>query len=460
MIRLVARGLAAGVAIGLVASSAPAAWAISPPVLDPAAQPPAGSTGPAVPMAQRGECLTTALMPDTDVAAVPANQRMLDLSGAWRFTRGEGQIVAVIDTGVTPGPRLPEVRPGGDYVADTGGLVDCDGHGTAIAGIIAGQPGDDGFSGVAPGAQLISLRQTSAMYAPRTPGENGADQRAAVEVAALARAVVRAADLGARVINISTVTCLPADNTVDQTELGAALRYAVEDKDVVVVAAAGNTGPAGLAGGAACQSNPLGTPGEDPRNWAGVSSVSTPSWWQPYVLSVGSLTPTGQPSSFSMAGPWLGIAAPGERVLSVSNAGDGALADALPAEVGGQRRLISLDGTSYAAAYVSGVAALVRSRFPELTARQVIERLTATAHSGAQAPSNVVGAGTLDPVAALTWRLPPADGPGDPARIAAPDPSPPRDRTPLVVAVTGTAVLVLAVIAAAFAAHRRKETSE
>ncbi|EUA91525.1 subtilase family protein [Mycobacterium ulcerans str. Harvey] len=51
---------------------------------------------------------------------------------------------------------------------------------------------------------------------------------------------------------------------------------------------------------------------------------------------------------------------------------------------------------SYAAGYVSGVAALVRSNYPELTAAQVMHRLTATAHNGARDPSNVVGAGILD----------------------------------------------------------------
>ena len=76
-------------------------------------------------------------------------------------------------------------------------------------------------------------------FAPRTPGKTrGVEGR--VDVASLARAVVRAADLGARVINISAVTCLPANKPIDQTELGAALRYAAVQKDAVIVAAAGN----------------------------------------------------------------------------------------------------------------------------------------------------------------------------------------------------------------------------
>ncbi|EUA16095.1 putative membrane-anchored mycosin mycP3 [Mycobacterium xenopi 4042] len=58
---------------------------------------------------------------------------MLNLPAAWRLSRGEGQLVAIIDTGVRPGPRLPNVDPGGDYVETTDGLTDCDGHGTLVA---------------------------------------------------------------------------------------------------------------------------------------------------------------------------------------------------------------------------------------------------------------------------------------------------------------------------------------
>ncbi|MCV7228263.1 type VII secretion-associated serine protease mycosin [Mycolicibacterium komossense] len=458
----VVRVAAAGLTVMLLAS--PSAWAISPPVVEESAAPPSGSTGPAVPMTQRTECVTTGVLPGTldmpGAGAAPA-QTMLNLSDAWRFSRGEGQTVAVIDTGVRRGPRLPNVEPGGDYVANTDGLTDCDGHGTLIAGIIAGQPGDDAFSGVAPGARVLAIRQTSSAFAPRTPTEDPALARAAIDTASLARAVVHAADQGASVINISTVTCLPADNTVDQAALGAALRYAAVDKDVVIVAAAGNAAPSGLSGGAACESNPLngsGSPG-DPRDWAGVTSVSSPSWWQPYVLSVGSTSSTGQPSAFTMAGPWLGIAAPGENVVSLSNGDGGGLANGMP---GGRGELTSLSGTSYAAAYVSGAAALVRSRFPDLTAAQVIDRLTATAHRGAQAPSNVIGAGSVDPVAALTWQLPDVGptGPVPAKHIAAPALPAAENHTSRTVAFAGAAALLLVVGATAFAAHRRKEQDQ
>lgn len=455
VLRLGLKTTAAGCAAALVLS--PAAWAIGPPAVDPATPPPAGSAGAAVPMQQQGDCITTGVLPGFDPAVASQNQRMLNLDGAWRFSRGEGQTVAVIDTGVKPGPRLPNVEPGGDYVGDGDGLTDCDGHGTLVAGLIGGQPGDDAFAGVAPAARILSIRQASARYSPRTTGGDPVLEHAKVDIDSLARAVVRAADLGARVINISSATCLPAGADVDQTALGAALRYAAVDKDAVIVASAGNAGPNGIAGGQACQSNPVGgaTNPEDRRNWAAVGAVSTPSWWQPYVLSVGSLTPGGQPSKFTMSGPWVGIAAPGESVVSVSN-GDG-LANAVPTERG---QLGAISGTSFAAAYVSGVAALVRSRFPEMPANHVIQRLTRTAHNGARDPSNLVGAGTLDPVAALTWELPPPPGDLPATQIAAPVAAPPENHTPRNIAFAGTAALAVAVAATAFAVNRRKERSQ
>ena len=447
--------------------ASPPALAISPPAVDPGVPPPSGTPGPGQPMEQRGPCSTSGVVPGSDPGVPTPSGTMLNLPAAWQFSRGDGQLVAVIDTGVRPGPRLPNVDPGGDFVETTDGLTDCDGHGTLVAGIIAGQPGDDGFSGVAPAARVLSIRVTSAKFAPRTPGGDPLLARAALDVATLGRAIVHAADLGARVINISAVTCLPADRPIDQAALGAAIRYAAVDKDAVIVAAAGNNGPTGsVAGGTSatpCDSNPLTdlSRPDDPRNWAGVKSVSIPSWWQPYVLSAASLTQDGQPSKFTMAGPWVGIAAPGENIVSVSNRDGGGLANGLPDD---HQQMVALSGTSYAAGYVSGVAALVRSKYPQLTAAQVVRRITATAHIGARAPSNVVGAGTVDPVAALTWELPagnqPAAGPGSaPAKpIAAPPAPAPKDNTPRTIAFAGTAVLALVVAAAAaIAASTRKK---
>ena len=81
----------------------------------------------------------------------------LDLQSVWPLTRGAGQTVAVIDTGVSRHRLLPHLFPGGDYVSTGDGTADCDGHGTIVAGIIGASPdpGDGTFSGIAPDATII-----------------------------------------------------------------------------------------------------------------------------------------------------------------------------------------------------------------------------------------------------------------------------------------------------------------
>ncbi|MEU9807940.1 type VII secretion-associated serine protease mycosin [Mycobacteroides sp. LB1] len=434
-----------------MATTIPPVYAVAPPEADPAALPrdsaPSASAG-----MQSAACSTTVLLPGTGTAGKPSQE----LQEAWRFSHGEGQSIVVIDTGVQPSPRL-HVEPGGDYVQSTNGLTDCDGHGTMVAGIIGAQPGPDGFSGVAPAAKLISIRQSSAKFSPRVTGGDPTTSEANNFVNTLARAIVHAANLGARVINISSRVCVPAAKPIDQAALGAALRYAVSEKDAVVVAAAGNTS----GGGANCQQNPLTGAGADPRNWSGVESVSVPSWWQPYVLSVGSVAIDGSPSKFTMAGPWVGIAASGENVTSLSNDAEGGLANGM---IGQDGKPVPLYGTSYSAAYVSGVAALVRSRFPELTASQVISRLKRTARDAGRSPSNLVGAGTIDPVAALTWEVPPEEGgpTGPSARAVVPPPAPiPENPLPRRLAFLGAGTCLIAVIVvAALSARRRQESTE
>ena len=141
----------------------------------------------------------------------------------------------------------------------------------------------------------------------------------------------------------------------------------------------------------------------------------------------------------------------------MSNDAAGGLANGMPDGRGG---MAPLDGTSFAAAYVAGTAALIRSRYPDMRADEVVRRLTSTAHNGAQAPSNLVGAGTLDPVGALTWTI---DSGSDTAsasvtkRIAAPAPPPPVDHTPRTVALIGTGVLAAVALAVVVTTRRRKE---
>ena len=517
----------------------PAAIAVAPPVIDPAALPPNDTPGPTEEMKQNKACVTPVVIADPDVAQPPPGNAMLDIRAAWQYSTGAGVSVALIDTGVTPNPRFANLFPGGDYVMglDNGGLTDCESHGTIVASIIgaapsnpadrptprpagagsaptaarrAGQPGadypaattpethhgdrhratpsppppaepppdtppasgdpgaaqplvagpppagPDGVVGVAPDATLISIRQSSTAFGPARPDPNDPDQlrRKAGDVLTLARAIRHAADLGVKVINISVASCINAATPVNQDPLGAAIRYAVVDKDIVVVAAAGNRGET-----SDCGQNPAFNPLDpnDPRDWAGVRTIVSPAWFSDYVLTVGAVTPDGQPLPDSINGPWVSVAAPGWRVMGLSNT-NGAAVNAQPDRDPGMGN--NFWGTSFSAAYVSGVAALVRAKFPNLTARQVMRRITETAHNPARGVDNAVGFGIVDPVAALTFDV--DAGAAKPVEhlrtdLYVPPPPPGPDLRPRNSALLGgAAVLVLAGVIAAVVAMRRR----
>ncbi|WP_084760624.1 type VII secretion-associated serine protease mycosin [Nocardia mangyaensis] len=377
-----------------------------PPPIDPGALP-AGD--PAVPpdKTERGSgvnglCYRTE--PVTNTATVPTSQRSLDLERAWGFSRGAGQLVAVIDTGVAPHPRLPGLMPGGDYVEAGGdGTDDCDVHGTVVAGIIGATEVDgEGFAGVAPEARILSIRQTSALFQTEGAGrEKSAEDRpdGYGKVSSLAAAIRRAADFGANVINISLVSCNNGSPAAEAAfaALGAAVQYATLEKDAVIVSSAGNADNN-------CQS---GNPEPDPLKpeqdlWDSIRTYVSPAWYDEYVLSVGSIGATGAPSAFTVPGPWVGVAAPGEGITSL----DARTAGISDGKYDGQGKHSPYSGTSFAAPYVAGVAALVRARFPELSAMQVIKRLQATAHSPAEGWNPYVGYGAVNPVAALTHEVP------------------------------------------------------
>lgn len=272
-------------------------------------------------------------------------------------------LVAVIDTGVAPVPRLAgRLRGGGDYLAGGDGLEDCDGHGTDVALLLAGAADTGAGAGMAPEAGLLSLRQSSSRFAVR--GDDGAE-RPAGEIRTLAAAIDRAVALGASVINVSEVVCVP---TALLDDAGAVLRDAVRAArraDVLIVAAAGNLDPSGT-----CTGDPDLRP--LPALYDG-------------VLAVGAVDGADRPAPFSVPGPWLDLAAPGLG---------------LPAPAGPDGAVVS--GTSYAAPLVAGTAVLLRERFPMLTAQQVADRLRATARRPAAGRDDRVGDGVLDPVAALT----------------------------------------------------------
>ncbi len=519
------------------------AMAIEPPGIDPAALPPDDTPGPDQEMKQQNTCADPLTVETPDVTQPAPGNVMLDVGQAWKYSTGAGVTVGLIDTGVTPNPRLPALFAGGDYVMgdENGGLFDCDSHGTVVASIIAAQPSDpgakppsmppglnipppppgvpaspfpttpppappkpstvtvtappppppapppeappeepvapaagpgggevppvpppppgsrDGVVGVAPDAALISVRQSSSAFGPARPqpGDNDEMRRKAGDIATLARAVVHLANLGVKVMNISVTACINAAQPVDQAALGAAVRYAAVDKDIVIVSAAGNEGE-----GSACAQNPVFNPlrPEDPRDWHDVSTIVTPAWFSDYVLTVGAVAPDGQPLPQSIAGPWVSAAAPGLEIMGLSSV-NGAPINALPGRDPG--KATPLSGTSFATAYTSGVAALVRAKYPDLSAHQVIRRITETAHNPARGVDNKVGYGVVDPVAALTFDVPPGDRlPPEnlTSLLEVPAPPPAPDLRPRHTALIGAAVVaaLAAAVAAAAAIRRRR----
>src|ERR1700734_3072044 len=123
--------------VASVALSGAPAYAINPPGIDPGAVPSDSTPGPSQPMKQNSYCTEVGVLPGSDFRVQPKYMDMLNLPEAWRFGRGAGVRIAVIDTGVTPHPRLPHLVPGGDYVMGGGdGLSDCDAHGTIVASMI------------------------------------------------------------------------------------------------------------------------------------------------------------------------------------------------------------------------------------------------------------------------------------------------------------------------------------
>ena len=96
---------------------------------------------------------------------------------------------------------------------------------------------------MAPHATIISIRQSSRAYELANPGGGDSEARKkAGTVATLASAIVHAANMGAKVINISVTACVSSADPLDQSAIGAAVWYAATVKDAVIVAAAGNEG--------------------------------------------------------------------------------------------------------------------------------------------------------------------------------------------------------------------------
>ncbi len=255
---------------------------------------------------------------------------------AWRTTRGSGVTVAVIDTGVdTSAPDLAgSVRTGPDYTAgaDPPGYQPPHEHGTYIASLIAGHgsgPGDTlGVIGVAPRAKILSVR---VILDDGEPGTAAYDEDPKY-ANAIGEGIYYAVGHGAAVINMSLGSQQPT------AALRAAVAYAIA-RGVVVVASAGNDGTsAGFA------------PYVYPASYTG-------------VIAVAALTGNGTRASFSEQNASVILSAPGVGVIGAGPGGE----------------YLDAEGTSPAAALVSGTAALIKSRYPRLSPALVEQALITSA---------------------------------------------------------------------------------
>ncbi|WP_258724374.1 S8 family serine peptidase [Cellulomonas sp. NS3] len=266
------------------------------------------------------------------------------LPRAWDLSTGAGTVIAVLDTGVDA--RHPDlagsVEPGIDLVSGDSNPADDHGHGTIVAGAAMAH-GDNGVGavGAAYGARLLPVKVLDARG-------NGADS-------VVAQGIAWAVDHGADVLNLSLGGSDPSP------VLLAAMQAAVA-RGVVVVVAAGNDG----------------------------SDVAQyPAAYAPQVagvLAVGATDDDGALTDFSSWGDWVSIAAPGSRIVG-------------PAAGGGYAQA---DGTSLAAPFVSGTAALVLARTPGATPALVEDRLVSTARdAGPRGVDPFYGRGVLDAAAAV-----------------------------------------------------------
>ncbi len=252
--------------------------------------------------------------------------RSLKMDQVHKITKGAGVTVAVVDGGIEADhPDLKGQVKGGSTPggAAGGALIDDTGHGTSMAGLIAGKGGGaNNALGIAPEAKLLSVRlseNSQGLYV----NEAGPGIRWAV-------------DNGAQVINLSfgsQADPLPA--TVD------AVKYALS-KNVVVVAAAGNRH----------------------ENQTDVVSPAR----LPGVIAVGASGKDGKVIADSVTGPALAVVAPGERMVTTGSK-----------RAGDASGYVQPTGTSPATAVVSGVVALIRSKYPSLSAADVVNRLIRTA---------------------------------------------------------------------------------
>ncbi|MEU8251879.1 S8 family serine peptidase [Nonomuraea sp. NPDC048916] len=309
------------------------------------------------------------------------------LHQAWRLSKGQGVLVAVLDTGVNG--RHPDlagaVVHGPDLTGPSHGHGRRGHHGTAMAGLIAGRghDGGQGVIGVAPAARVLSIRVTLELDDPLR------EKRPSAGHDALARGIRYAADHGAAVISMSLGG--GSGSWRGSAAEQRAVRYAIS-RGAVLVASAGNDG--------------------DTTNRKNFPAA------YPGVIAVGAVDRRLRVTRFSNRQDYLSVVAPGTGITSAD----------------GRDSYLTGDGTSSAAAMVAGIAALIRAAHPELPphlVRRAIE--LGTTKRPATGHDSSYGHGVANALLALRQAGLLAGAPTRPARAARrPAAGTPPSRTPVV----------------------------
>ncbi|MGW6955579.1 type VII secretion-associated serine protease mycosin [Streptomyces chartreusis] len=279
------------------------------------------------------------------IKSTPWSLQRILLDQLWEQATGKGVKVAVIDTGVdASNQQLRSAVAGGKTFVDGAANKDLEGHGTRVAGIIAARPlKGTGFVGIAPKATILSYRYSGG---EEKQGNSGT----------MTQAIEAAVAAGAKIINISSDTANKQDNGPLRDAVAAAVK-----SGALIIAAAGNDG----ADGKSADTYPASYPG---------------------VLAVAASDRNDERAFFSQSGDFVDVAAPGVGMVST-----------VPKD--GQ---CTADGTSFAAPYVAGVAALLKEKHKDWTAAQIATRIEETAQRPGRGPNRYIGWGVVDPVAALS----------------------------------------------------------
>ena len=315
-----------------------------------------------VPAAQSASPLRPAAVPADLYRSQQWTLDALHIPRSWKYSRGNGVTVAVLDTGVDghqadlsgrviDGPDFTghTRKPGGRYWGR---------HGTEMASLIAGHGHGAGAAagvmGVAPDAKILSIRVTWELGDPIRTDKAQVDRARD----AVANGIRYAADHGAQVISMSLGggNLFYNGNAAEE----AAIKYAL-GKGSVLIASAGNDGNAA-----------------NRRNYPAA---------YPGVIAVGAVDRAFKPARFTNRHTYISVAAPGVKIVSADATGHG---------------YILGTGTSSSAAFVAGMSALVKARYPNLTPSEVKQSLEEGAtHRPPDGRSAEIGTGVADAYGAL-----------------------------------------------------------